>query len=279
MPRDFKSRPIVNGSSVALATDTGGVVGTYSFAPTDAIERHVVTDANVHSTSKIIGTIRRPTTEEVDDYGWFYKERIVSIQEGSFVLQTTLQAIDELSDGEFSSLKSKAATAVLSHLGTLDSPGSYSNISTGPSNAATAIPINYSGIIDSVSVYLTGENVSDSLLTASFYTDVSGSPGTEFSRPSIPNNVPLNILDTRDILVDFYMSPIILPGACWLVLKRQGPMNVSGSSTFHAIVGGTPNTKNYNLATQTWSGPTSDIAYTLNRSYGLETLNYDYIVI
>jgi hypothetical protein len=100
MPRDFKSRPTVNGSQIALATDTGGIVGTYSFAPTDAIERHVVTDANVHSTSKIIGTIRRPNQEEVDDYGWFYKERIVSVQEGSFVSTATLQAIDELADQE-----------------------------------------------------------------------------------------------------------------------------------------------------------------------------------
>jgi hypothetical protein len=56
------------------------------FTDGDTMRRVTVTDAAIASSSKIIGTIRRPDTEDSADRGYIYSHSIIKVATGSFDL-------------------------------------------------------------------------------------------------------------------------------------------------------------------------------------------------
>lgn len=66
---------------------------TIAFTDGDTFKRATITDANVFTTSKIIGTIRRPdVASEVEDDGFVYHHNIVLLENGSFDISVTCTA-------------------------------------------------------------------------------------------------------------------------------------------------------------------------------------------
>jgi hypothetical protein len=57
--------------------------------------RFTITDAAVGTTSKIVGTIQRPTVADTDDEGWHYDFNIVAVAAGSFDVVVWLMDADD----------------------------------------------------------------------------------------------------------------------------------------------------------------------------------------
>ena len=79
------------GPSLAIGSDgaLAMLVNTASIAFTDGdtLRRVTITNASVLSTSKIVGTIRRPnTTDDSADAGYIYIANVVKVSAGSFDL-------------------------------------------------------------------------------------------------------------------------------------------------------------------------------------------------
>jgi hypothetical protein len=66
----------------------GGSVTVYTaslaFTDGDTLKRFTITNGSVTAGSQIVGTLRRPNVEDVDDHGWAYVLTVVKIGTGSF---------------------------------------------------------------------------------------------------------------------------------------------------------------------------------------------------
>jgi hypothetical protein len=76
-------------AGVVTITASSGAVSISTVvlsAPGNGLSRYTITDAAVTASSKIVGTVRRPDVEDVDDHGWIFVPNIVKIGSGSFDL-------------------------------------------------------------------------------------------------------------------------------------------------------------------------------------------------
>lgn len=86
------------GDSVAGAS--GATLGSATVAFSgDTSYRVTVTDALATATSKILLTVRKPNTNEVDDVGWLYTAQIVSLGTGSFDVVVSALDVDGADNG------------------------------------------------------------------------------------------------------------------------------------------------------------------------------------
>jgi hypothetical protein len=223
MPVDFKSRPTVNGVNIALLSElSGGVSGNYSFTPTDAFERHRVTDSNVLSTSKIVGKILRPDQTEVDDYGWQYDFNVVKVANGYFDIQTETSLLGESADPEFGY---NSYLKLVTRSGALGENG-FGVLNSAPQKIATFTPLE-SGFLNYIDLYLfvVFPGIPTDNVKLSIQTDNAGAPsGTSIM---VSKNVILVNREHNDRYKFIFEQRIAIQSKCWLVLERTGALSDS----------------------------------------------------
>ena len=85
MVLDPTGTPVDRSISVANLRKAWVATASIAFTDGDTFRRVTITDANVLSTSNIVGTIRRPdTTDASADIGHMYVVNVVKVATGSF---------------------------------------------------------------------------------------------------------------------------------------------------------------------------------------------------
>lgn len=64
------------------------------FTDGDTFKRVTVTDADVTASSRILPTVEKRDTAEVDDVGWIYVANVISVSSGSFDCNVAALVID-----------------------------------------------------------------------------------------------------------------------------------------------------------------------------------------
>jgi hypothetical protein len=293
MPRDFKSRPTVNGAQIGLLSEAGaGISGTYSFAPTASIERHRITDSNVLTNSYILGELRRPVVAEVDDYGWEYDANVVEVGAGYFDIEVETSVLGELADQEFLDENDY----ILSRAGMVPFAGS-GNLAIGIISsftyAAQPFRVNTKSKISGFGVYfnITG-NPTDNLVAYIQRATVVGaglSPsGTILDSKEF--NPVWGTVSSPNFYVVPFSNAILIPDVYFIVFHRTGSLDGSNYWTIETLtsISSSDEVRTTNNPTNnpgdTWAHTSDEGAMYkaylkgINPSF-LETLNYDYSVI
>jgi hypothetical protein len=85
MVLDPTGTPLDRSISIANLRKSWVATASIAFTDGDTFRRVTITDANVLSTSNIVGTIRRPnTTDDSADLGYVYLVNVVKVANGSF---------------------------------------------------------------------------------------------------------------------------------------------------------------------------------------------------